>query len=294
MTIHEAIDIYNEYQDKSYLTKEEEKAFLDAILFLIEETQDPYFMTYYGGYFYEKRDFKTAKKYYEMAAKKKYPSAYLCLGYIYYYGRVGEPDYDKAFKYYKLASDCDIDEAAYKLADMYKNGYGVQQSYETYVSIIEDLYDKYNHYKLDPASRVGVLTRMARIRKQEGNNDEAIKIFTLAKNIIVDERFSVNPFFGDINVIKWITQDIYSLKEFDYNSFDLFDVFYLLDKVHEISFKCDGKEITIQIDKKEEGYKITCMGKGYASYEEFLNKATLDGEAIVAKARAFSEFKKVK
>ncbi len=291
MKIEEAFEIYNKYQDKSYLSKSEEDEFLNALLQIIETTKDPYFMTYYGGYFYEQKDFETAKKYYEMAADKKYPPAYMCLGYIYYYGRVGEPDYKKAFKYYKLASDCEMDEATYKLADIYKNGFGVEQNYDKFVEIIESLYDKYNHFKLDPASRVGVLTRMARIRKEEGNFEEAIKIFLYAKDIIVNERLPRCPFFGDISVLKFITQDIYAMKEFDNNNFDLFDVFYLVDKVSTVSFEYKEKQIEIQIEHDGEMNKIKCLGREYPSYEDFLSKATLDNEALVAKARVLKNFK---
>ena len=294
MKLNEAADLFDKYKERSYLKKEEEQEFLSAILSLIDITHDPYFMTYYGGFFYEKKDFETAKKYYEMAAEEKYPPAYMCLGYIYYYGRVGEPDYKRAFKYYKKASDCGMDEATYKLADMYKNGYGVEQSYDSFVSIIEGLYDKYTHYTLDPNSRVGVLTRMARIRKNQGNNDEALKIFKFAKDIIVNERLPINPFFGDINVLKWITQDIYSIKEFDYNNFDLFDVFYLVDKVKMVTFEYKGEIIEINIDYQNENIKVSCMGKVYSSYEEFLNKAVIGKENISSKSRSFKNFKIVK
>ena len=291
MDFHEAIEIYNKYFDKSYLSQEEEKELLDAILDLIEITKDPYFMTYYGGYFYEKRDFETAKKYYEMAAEFEYAPAYMCLGYIYYYGRVGEPDYKKAFKYYKKASLAGSDEATYKLADMYKNGYGVEQSYDKFVEMIESLYDKYNHFKLAPEARVGVLTRMARIRKGQGNTEEAIKIFLYAKDIIVNERLPVNPFFGDINVVKWITQDIYSMKEFDYNNFDLIDIFYLVDKANTISFDYKDVQITIQIKHDGEVHKIEYLGREYPSYENFLGKATIDNDTFAARTRSFKNFK---
>ena len=49
------------------------------------------------------------------------------MGYIYYYGRIGEKDYEKAFKYFvKGALDghlCSL----YKTGDFYKNGYFVEK-----------------------------------------------------------------------------------------------------------------------------------------------------------------------
>ena len=290
MTEKEAYDIFNEYKEYTYLNKEDEKKFLDAILYLIDATQDAFLMTYYGGYFYDKRKFDIAKQYYEMAAKQKYPPAYLCLGYIYYYGRVGKPNYNLAFKYYKKASDCGMDEAAYKLADMYKNGYGVAQDYDAYVSIIEYLYDKYKHYKLEKESRVGVLTRLARIRKDQGNFEEAINLFLLAKNIVIDERLIYGAFFGDINIIKWINEDLYAIKDFNYDKLDIFDIFYLKDKASAISFVYKGKRREVKIIKDGDNYKIVYQGEEYPSCEEFLTKATINGEALASQTRDFYDY----
>ena len=85
-----------------------------------EETNNPEYMVELGGWYYGQKQFDLAEDYYLMAAKLNYVDAYECLGYIYYYGRVGQPDYEKAFHYYKLASDQGNIVAAYKLADMYK------------------------------------------------------------------------------------------------------------------------------------------------------------------------------
>lgn len=52
------------------------------------------------------------------------------LGYIYYYGRCngGEPEYEKALKYFTMGAAGGIIESRYKLADMYKNGYAVPKN----------------------------------------------------------------------------------------------------------------------------------------------------------------------
>lgn len=90
--------------------------------YIIRTTKDLKAMMSLGGYYYDERKFELALKYYEMAAEYKIDSAYECLGYIWYYGRTGTKDYEKAFNYYKLAKDAGNIVAAYKLADMYKNG----------------------------------------------------------------------------------------------------------------------------------------------------------------------------
>lgn len=66
------------------------------------------------------------------------------LGYIYYYGRCNNrvPEYDKAYKYFSFAAFNQIFEAEYKIADMYRNGYGVPKSPETALNIIDRLYEE--------------------------------------------------------------------------------------------------------------------------------------------------------
>ncbi len=64
------------------------------------------------------------------------------LGNIYYYGRCtdGKPDYDKALTYFTFGAANGMEESIYKLADMYKNGYGVIKSPETAFRLITKLY----------------------------------------------------------------------------------------------------------------------------------------------------------
>ena len=83
--------------------------------------------SYYLGGFVE-QDYESAKELYEMAEDKGNIQAMVNLGYIYEYGRVGEPDYEKAFKQYaKAAALGPNPEALYKMGDMYSRGRFVDQ-----------------------------------------------------------------------------------------------------------------------------------------------------------------------
>ena len=64
------------------------------------------------------------------------------LGYIHYYGRCtgGEPEYDKALTCFTFGAANGLYESIYKLADMYKNGYGVIKSPETAYRLVDMLY----------------------------------------------------------------------------------------------------------------------------------------------------------
>lgn len=89
------------------------------------------------------------------------------LGYIYYYGRCnnGVPEYDKAFKYFEIAAANGIYEGMYKLADMYRHGYGCKKSLRTARSLYNIVYnDSIKYFKngndanfADAAIRMGKL-----------------------------------------------------------------------------------------------------------------------------------------
>ncbi|MCR5226505.1 MAG: sel1 repeat family protein [Eubacterium sp.] len=83
---------------------------------------------YYDGNRGFEQSFEKAIKYYQMAADLGDRQAQENLGYCYYYGRAGEPDYEKAFNYFALGAFDDHIISLYKIGDMYYNGYYVQKN----------------------------------------------------------------------------------------------------------------------------------------------------------------------
>lgn len=87
----------------------------------------------YGTFFYTgrhgKQNFDLALKYYKEAEKLGCEITTENLGYIYYYGRTGKIDYQTAYKQFaKAATAYNRPISTYKLGDMYKNGYYVEQN----------------------------------------------------------------------------------------------------------------------------------------------------------------------
>lgn len=81
---------------------------------------------YYTGRAGE-QNYEKAAYYYDMADKAGNRQATENLGYIYYYGRTGQRDYEKAFKFFvKGALDGHL-RSLYKVGDFYKNGYYVEK-----------------------------------------------------------------------------------------------------------------------------------------------------------------------
>ena len=230
MTVSEARHIVRMFDENMVPAEEDVFLYTEALGFLIEEEHDPKDMLALGGYYYEKRDFDLALKYYEMAAQYDYDPAYECLGYIWYYGRTGSKDYEKAFYYFsRLMAKGDIN-ASYKIADMYKDGYYVDKDQAKYEMIIESLYPKVKDLKNVFAPLPEIYTRLAAICKNRGRIEEAVDLYLEAKDFLA-QRISYNAFFGNLSIMKWLIDDLYQLIEFDTSYFDFYDMFYLLHRL---------------------------------------------------------------
>ncbi len=272
MTVKEARRIVREFDKRKKPSEDEIFMFTEAMDFLIKELNDPADMLYLGGYYYEQKRFDLALKYYEMAASFDYDPAYECLGYIWYYGRTGQRDYEKAFGYFsKLMEKGDL-VATYKVADMYKNGYFVEKDYAKYCEIIEDLYPKVVNCRnlFDPVPEV--FTRLARIRKEEGRLEDAANLYLRAKDFLA-QRIRYNAFFGNLNIMKWLIDDLYEIIEFDEDFFDFYDLYYILKSPHKVTFMYE--EQVMKLESVMEGSECTvCFnGKWFRSRDDFFKDA---------------------
>lgn len=95
------------------------------------ENEDADSMCNMGSLYYTGRcgeqNYEKAAYYYDMADKAGCRQATENMGYIYYYGRIGERDYEKAFQYFvKGALDGHL-RSLYKVGDFYRNGYYVEK-----------------------------------------------------------------------------------------------------------------------------------------------------------------------
>lgn len=282
MTVKEARKIVNDFSDNTRKVSEDEFfMFIEAMDFLINEEHHPEDMMYLGGVYYEMKRFDLALKYYEMAAAYDYDEAYECLGYIWYYGRTGERDYKKAFEYFSKMMDKGNLVATYKVADMYKNGYYVPKDMATYSKMIEELYPKVQNCRnvFDPVPEV--YTRLAKIRTEQGKVEEAVNLYLYAKDFLA-QRIRYNAFFGNLNIMKWLIDDLYELIEFDEECFDFYDMYFLLKTPHKISFDYDRK--THQLESSMEGGEcVVCYdGKWFHSRDDFFKDALIGDNKLTS------------
>lgn len=289
MTLKEAEKIVRSFDENNNPSEDEVFLFTEALKFLIDEKHDPEDMMCLGGYYYEIRRFDLALKYYEMAAEYGYDQAYECLGYIWYYGRTGKVDHKKAYEYFSKLMDKGKPVAAYKVADMYKNGYYVEKNQKKYEEIIEELYpkteDMYNAFDLVPE----ILTRLAGIRKEQGDIENAIELYQDAKYFLA-RRIELNPFFGNLNIMKWLITDLYQLKEFDHENFDLYDLYYLLNENCRVSFYYGDEELEIQSEMAN-GKGIAFAGKWFLDIDSFFRDASINDYKLTGVASRLFGFK---
>ncbi|MCR4903021.1 MAG: sel1 repeat family protein [Butyrivibrio sp.] len=281
MTISEAKAIEENFYRKSNPSKEDEFMYVEAMDYLISEEKNPADMMSLGGYYYELKRFDLAQKYYEMASSYGSEEADECLGYIWYYGRTGERDYEKAYKYYSRAMERGNLVCTYKIADMYKNGYYVEKDYDKYVSMIEDLYPKVKYSRNLGAPLPEVFTRLAKIRTGQSRVSDAVDLYFIAKDFLA-QRLSYNAFFGNLNIMKWMIDDLYELIDFDIECFDFYDLYFLLKRPVKVRFFYNGMEQNLESVMEEESVVIHFNDNWYRDRDEFFQKACIGNERLTA------------
>jgi len=261
----------------------------EALDFLIHESGDPRDMMYLGGIYYELKEFDLARKYYEMAAACDHEPAHACLGYIFYYGRTGEPDYERAFYHFKKSADLGNLQSAYKVADMYRNGYYVEQDYDEYVSIIESLWPKVKRSQYTDGLIPEVGTRLAGIRAKQGRTEEAIALYLKAKRSL-SGRLAWDAFFGNFTIMKGLIHDLYQLMPLDEDNIDFYDLYEVLTRPCHVSFYYKNKPHDIIAQEEDGAIVLSLDGRWYRNIDDFMQKGTVDGESLSARAGHFYYF----
>lgn len=275
MTSEEARRIIDKFSQKDNVTKDDEFTFIEACNFLIETEGDAKVMTWLGGYYYEKEKYDLAEKYYLMAFDAGDEWVADGLGFIYYYGRTGERDYKKAFYYYSIAKKNGDTEAAMKIADMYHNGYGVDKDDAKYKTLLLEIYSKIKDTNQLFEVYPEVAHRLADVYINEGQEDKAINLLLRGKSFI-GQRIRYNAFWGNFIVCRRIVTLLYKVIEFDEDSFDFFDLFYLFKEPHVVKLTYHGKQYLIESFFDEGEMRVKCEDKFYKSTEDFLRRAMFD------------------
>ncbi|MCF0260846.1 MAG: hypothetical protein HUJ54_13385, partial [Erysipelotrichaceae bacterium] len=126
-----------------------------------------------------------------------------------------------------------------------------------------------------------IFTRLARIRAEEGNTEEAVRLYTQARWFL-EQRISVHPFFGDLSIMKWLIRDLCQLTVPDPEQIRLYDLFELLKTPVTVTFLYHGRKFIIQ-SVMENGECVICFDqKWYRTPEDFMAKAAIDGRLLTS------------
>ncbi|MBR3419907.1 MAG: sel1 repeat family protein [Oscillospiraceae bacterium] len=290
MTIQEAQIIVDRFhRNNGNYTEEEFFLYTEAAGFLIHETKDSEIMLNLGGYYYDQKRYELALKYYEMAMAHGNGDAAIGLGYIWYYGRTGTVDYEKAFHYFSMKEEY-YPIAKIKVADMYHNGYFVEKNEAKYKEIIEELYRIYHNSNFfeDPLPEIYI--RLAGIREREGDIPEAKRLLREGKSEL-SAHIGFYQFFGYYSMMHGLIRDLYRLTPLDRNNFDLYDLYEVFTEPVTVSFSFKGKTYTIESSREEDGSIAVCFnGKWYRSIGDMLMQAELDGYHITLSPWKMKDF----
>ena len=280
MTIEQAKQIYEKYAYLPSLTKEEKEELLNACRSLIELTGEYEWMMELAGIYAMDKNYTEAAKYYEMAFEHGCDMAAESLGTLYYYGRTGKPDYEKAMMYCNKAAEAGSVNALVRMSDMYKNGYGVKRNPEEAVRMLEKAYELVKDTELMDDPLPEVFTRLARFRRSEDRIDEAIDLYERAKGFLAG-RLLDNPAFADLNTMEWLVTELYDLKEPDAENLDLFDLYWLLKKPSVYALDIDETQYVARAIGMENETAVLFEGKHYDSPGDFMQHAMINGERLI-------------
>lgn len=297
MTQPEAWKLIQYYYDNGR-REEDKSAFHKTCRFLMDEYGDTKAAITSGDDYYSDRDFVNARRNYQYAAERNEPYGYIGLGNLWHYGRCGTVDDQKAYECYQKAvalltgredfivnpdpkpvlkdEDAydDLINAVYQIADLYREGSYVQQSFSIFSSLIRYLYDWMKEPEIFDYYMPEVELRMADATLHENPDDQNRALTYLddaRKRMCV--RLEGDSFFGDYEVMKDIVNRIHDLKKPDTNDYDLYDLNVLIEKPCTVSFICQNQKY--EITREKDG-KIHDRNHIYASVNEWLQNAKIN------------------
>ena len=206
--------IYDEENDHKDISEEEKTLFRRYLEELIAKdnvrAMEIKGYLHYGGSSIYPCDWYASRDVFEKAFRiTQNPFFANTLGYIYYYGRCNNfvPEYEKAFPYFVFGNIYKLYESTYKLADMYKNGYGTFKSESTYCAMIRDLYGYalYDISKGEDKKFADIALRMGSIEEEYNNNPKQAYAFYLQAEFALKRRANEHR-YGDSKVYRSVME----------------------------------------------------------------------------------------
>lgn len=206
---------------------------------------------------------------------------------MYFSGKLGSPDYRKAFEYFSRAAVAEPVgdgksletsyknvrfDAKYKLAIMYKNGLYINKSYDKYKELITEIYEQIKEEKWYE-QRFDIKNEMAEILLNEGMEEKGLELLLESRGDLC--LFVKNYGFYSEDLIK-TNELIYRKMEFDYTDIRPEDVTYLLNKEGLMRFMYQDKPYRISVEIIDGRTMIRYEDKYYTDPVTFMEKAQVE------------------
>ena len=220
---------------------------------------------YYGGSKAFPCDWNKARELYEALFEETgdpYCANYL--GFIYYYGRCtnGVPEEEKALRAFSYGCAAGIEESAYKLSDLIRNGIGIKQSTDVAFNLIRNRYaDARKAFEADIYTNkmADLALRMASFADEVNANDDIDAYMTpydvygyyLEAKLAIEKRMNKISYYGDELIQERVQEGLDRLKkelEFNKEASVVHHEPTILD-----SFLDDAKILGITFDKLKDG-----------------------------------------
>lgn len=291
MKLEKARKFVREYGAKQELTPEEEFVYVESLELLTDDTHETGYMVELGSYYYDRKDYALALKYYGMADGYGDKWAAEGIGNIYYHGMEDVPDYEKAFKFYSKAADNGSLLSLIKVADMYKNGFYVEENYDRYCEIIETINRKTDSADYLEELMPEICSRLASIRKQQNKTDEAIELYLKARHFLA-QRIRFAQFSADLNMMRELIEDLYAMVSINDNSWDLYDLYYVLREPSQVSFRYLEESYDVESRMADGDIVVSFNNVCFKNIDEFFRKAQINGEKLTVLYKDLHDFSK--
>ena len=122
-----------------------------------------------------------------------------------------------------------------------------------------------------------------------GETGDALALYGEARKNL-SYRIRLNPFFGNLNIMRRMIGDIYRLKPFDSKNFSLYDLYYVLAQPARVRFLYAAEPYEVRSVEEDGGVVISFDGKWYRTADDFFAKAALDGELLTTLYMELTDF----
>ena len=276
---------------KSPETITEEKAFIQEELckYIYEQSKDSQYLVIIASNIEDKNP-ELVEKIYKQAIADGDEHSCFYLANLYYSGKLGRPDYEKAFTYYSRAAltkqkgngsfedpvTSVHNEAKLKLAMMYRNGIFVVKDFDRYEQIVNEVYEEVKDKEWHEERYFGLIAK-AKLEIEKGNFEEGI-------NLLFDARIDIASCFDAAQMkdaledLKEVNDLIYAFIELDLTEIDALDITELLKYPLDLSFTYQNEQYGLKTIEENGGIIIEFEGRYYKDVIEFIMNAKIGDE----------------